>query len=197
MNESKYRVVLLNKDGHSIVDRDADTIKEAKKLAKYLLSDGYARYCAESTHLSLQTFKVEIRNRKGECLHDWFHPKYDPCRLCSHPVLAIEKTGLCDKCRKEIKTVFVEVRGNKLAFDLFPGFDLDHITRRLTCFETFDQLLNPLGGTYRPSIYIGGRIYQEQCDLVRLTLEYNTAQEARGDDRRVYQGDWRIENEQN
>lgn len=69
--ESKYRVVLLDTDGYEISERPADNLKEAKATMAYMLSDQYAEV-AETTHETMGTHKVEVRNAKGECILDDF-----------------------------------------------------------------------------------------------------------------------------
>lgn len=70
--EAKYQVLLLDKDGYHITNPfEADTLKAAKERAKYLLSDEWAT-TAETTHETLGTKKVEIRNQAGECVWDDF-----------------------------------------------------------------------------------------------------------------------------
>lgn len=67
--ESKYRVILLDKSGYDIGERAAENLKEAKHEMAYMLSDQYATV-AESTHEIMGTYKVEVRNAKGECVLD-------------------------------------------------------------------------------------------------------------------------------
>lgn len=71
-NESKYRVVLMDVDGYTIGERSADTIREAKQTAAYMLSDAYANV-AETTHKRMGTHKVEVQTRGGVCEYDEFY----------------------------------------------------------------------------------------------------------------------------
>ncbi len=77
-SESKYSVVLLDKDGYELSSRPADNLKEAKGHVRYLLSDDYANM-AESSHDDMGTEKAEVRNAAGECVYDRFHPRVSPC----------------------------------------------------------------------------------------------------------------------
>ena len=71
-NESKYRVMLMDVDGYVIGERSADTIREAKQTAKYMLSDAHATV-AETTHERMGTHKVEVQTRGGVCEYDEFY----------------------------------------------------------------------------------------------------------------------------
>ena len=64
-----YKVILKDSGGYEIDSRPADNLKEAKNIAKYLLSDEFARM-AESTHADLGTERVEVFNKAGECVWD-------------------------------------------------------------------------------------------------------------------------------
>lgn len=66
-----YTIVLLDHDGFDVGSSEAENLKEAKKRARYLISDDYARN-TESTHD--QTQKVEVRDEAGDCVWDLFHP---------------------------------------------------------------------------------------------------------------------------
>jgi hypothetical protein len=70
--ESKYRVVLLDKDEYEIGERPAENLKEAKEQMRHMLSDDYAN-AAETTHGDMGTYKAEVRNAKGECVLDSFY----------------------------------------------------------------------------------------------------------------------------
>jgi hypothetical protein len=61
---------------------------------------------------------------------------------------------------------------------------LNEITRQLTCFASFADLLNA-PGNYRPSIYLakGDIANRAKYDLVNA---YDDAQQMRGDERRAY-----------
>jgi hypothetical protein len=67
--DSKYRVVLLDRDGYEIGERSAESLKEASSEMAYLLSDLYAR-AGETTHETMGTYKAEVRNSSGECVAD-------------------------------------------------------------------------------------------------------------------------------
>jgi hypothetical protein len=70
---------------------------------------------------------------------------------------------------------------------------LNTITRELTTFASFADLLNA-AGNYRPSIYLAkGGVYCNHAvnrRKVDLALAYDDAQEARGDERRAFRGNW-------
>lgn len=68
--------------------------------------------------------------------------------------------------------------------------ELNKLVKKHTAFASIHEMLNA-GGTYRPSIYLGGKTKREQRELVFIAIEYNTAQRERGDARRVFKGDWR------
>lgn len=92
--ESKYRVVLLDKDGFDIGgDYPADNLKEAKDRMAYLLSEQYARQGAESTHKAMGTHKAEVRNSQGECVLDAFYeapPRFEVRQAESTGVVVID-----------------------------------------------------------------------------------------------------------
>lgn len=73
-SESKYNVVLLDKQGYELSSRPADNLKEAKGHVAYFLSDDYANM-GESSHADMGTAKAEVRNAAGECVYDRFHPR--------------------------------------------------------------------------------------------------------------------------
>ena len=70
---------------------------------------------------------------------------------------------------------------------------LNRITQELTCFASFDELLNA-AGNYRPSIYLskGGVVCNAAINRAKidLALAYDDAQAARGDERRAFRGNW-------
>ena len=68
---AEYNVVLLDRDGCETVNDLVETMPAAKKRARHLLSDDFARH-VESTHKDLGTYKVEVRSQIGECLWDAF-----------------------------------------------------------------------------------------------------------------------------
>lgn len=72
--ESKYLVIVLDREGFTMSESEVETLKEAKARAKYKLTDDWARSC-ESTHENLGTHKVEIRNQDDECVWDKFYEK--------------------------------------------------------------------------------------------------------------------------
>lgn len=72
-NDSKYRVVLLGKDGCELGERPADSQKEGKSEMRYMLSDDYAK-AAETTHDKMGTYKAEVRSAStGACVLDAFY----------------------------------------------------------------------------------------------------------------------------
>jgi hypothetical protein len=71
MIEHNYIITLLAIDGCEIAQRYDETLREAKKIAKYLISEDFARSC-ESTGAAMSFHKVEICNRAGDCLFDQF-----------------------------------------------------------------------------------------------------------------------------
>ncbi|MDG3444664.1 hypothetical protein [Nitrospirillum amazonense] len=68
---AEYSVVLLDKNEFEIASCLINGLPNAKKQARYLLSDAYA-VAVETTHDDLGTHKVEIRDAAGECLFDAF-----------------------------------------------------------------------------------------------------------------------------
>ncbi len=70
--ESKYRAVLLDRDGCDISERPAENLKQAGELMRYMLSDQYAE-AAKTTHEKMGTHKVEVRNASEECVLDDFY----------------------------------------------------------------------------------------------------------------------------
>ena len=58
--------------------------------------------------------------------------------------------------------------------------DLDELTRSLSAFSSFNELLNA-GGNYRPTIHV-----EHSPDHLALAVFYDAAQKARGDERRTY-----------
>lgn len=69
--ESKYRVVLLDKDECELGECQADGLKGAKAEMRRMLSDDYAK-AAETTHERMGTYKAEVRNATAECVADAF-----------------------------------------------------------------------------------------------------------------------------
>ena len=71
--ESKYFVVLLDREGYELGSREAMNLKDAKQEAAVLLDERWAT-SAETTHESLGTYKVEVRlDSTGECVWDKFY----------------------------------------------------------------------------------------------------------------------------
>lgn len=68
---SEHRVVLKDRDGYDICEDLEYRLADAKKRAKYLLSDDHARAIG-STHKDLGTYKVEVQAPNGECIWDSF-----------------------------------------------------------------------------------------------------------------------------
>jgi hypothetical protein len=66
--EKVYSVRLLDNEGEVIMASLQETLKDAKKRARYLLSDAYP-FAAGTSHEDLQTSKVEIW-KCGECVFD-------------------------------------------------------------------------------------------------------------------------------
>ena len=63
---------------------------------------------------------------------------------------------------------------------------LDFITRKISAFDSFDELVNAKGG-YTPSIYPWrGAPYRVMMRYYVLARQYDLFQEARGDSRRAY-----------
>lgn len=64
--EEKYTVVLRNNEGYEVAPRrPAETVKEAKLTAKYMLSDAFA-VSGEVTHEPGDHETVEVLNRDDE-----------------------------------------------------------------------------------------------------------------------------------
>lgn len=68
---AEYTVTLKDSAKFDIYAEKADGLKIAKTLAKYLLSDDYAKRLGTS-HDILNTTKVEITNSSDECVWDSF-----------------------------------------------------------------------------------------------------------------------------
>jgi len=66
---------------------------------------------------------------------------------------------------------------------------LDMITRKLTTFASFNDLLNA-AGNYRPSFYLTKGKLGENLQKQTLAMAYDDMQFARGDSRRAYRGNW-------
>jgi len=62
MSKSFYTIILYCQDGYELYRHESydKGIREAKKLARYLLTDDWATISAESTHARLGTMKVAI-----------------------------------------------------------------------------------------------------------------------------------------
>ena len=60
--ESKYRIVLLDKNGYDIGERFAENLKEAKQVMAYMFSDAYAKV-TEITHEKTGTYGGPTRSR--------------------------------------------------------------------------------------------------------------------------------------
>lgn len=59
---------------------------------------------------------------------------------------------------------------------------LDWLTVKLTAFDTFEQMVERTGPTYRPTILPTNALYRFLAD------QYDLAQRGRGDPRRAYRG---------
>ena len=70
--ESKYLVALMSNNGEWIDSREADTIKEAKEIARRYLTDDFPIQHWETTHATLGTHKVEVYDRNEDCVYDLF-----------------------------------------------------------------------------------------------------------------------------
>lgn len=68
---AEYNVILKDAEGHDTVADVIEGMTAAKRHARYLISDDFARYM-ETTHESLQTSKAEVHNVRGECVWDVF-----------------------------------------------------------------------------------------------------------------------------
>ena len=64
-------VILRDQDGFDIVTDAVDGMAAAKIRARYLLTEEYAARLGTS-HATLGTHKVEVRNADGTCLFDAF-----------------------------------------------------------------------------------------------------------------------------
>lgn len=67
--------------------------------------------------------------------------------------------------------------------------NLNGITKKLTAFASFADLLNA-DGNYRPSIYLRKGDYETNRAKMDLALAYDDAQAARGDNRRAFRGNF-------
>jgi hypothetical protein len=65
-----YTVALLDSEGFEITSQWAGTLAEAKKAAKYLISDAYAE-SAGTNRKAMNADKVEV-TVDGECVWDVF-----------------------------------------------------------------------------------------------------------------------------
>jgi hypothetical protein len=69
--EAKYEVILLDIHATEIATRGADTLKEAKRIGKMMLSDEYAA-SAETSHEAWETSQVQVLDKNGDCVWDEF-----------------------------------------------------------------------------------------------------------------------------
>jgi len=86
MAKSFYAIILYCQDGYELYRHESydKGIREAKKLARYLLTDEWAKYSCESTHARIGTMKVAIfKEGEGQltgaaalCEWDMEHPQY-------------------------------------------------------------------------------------------------------------------------
>lgn len=88
-------------------------------------------------------------------------------------------------------------RSCKVAFcpvenGVHPNREIDRIVRFHTAFRDFEDLVSDRHGTYRPSVYMGGKSRTYREELLELTLRYDAFMQKKGDDRRVFKGDWEI-----
>ena len=67
--ESKFRIVLRDANGFDICDREAESLREAKRLATYLLTDEFARL-AEVTHERGDVETTVVLDQNDECVWD-------------------------------------------------------------------------------------------------------------------------------
>jgi len=68
----EYTVVLLDRDGFDIArDAGLPNLSEAKKKAKSLMADEWPTRSGTS-HATLGSYKVEVRDAAGVCLWDAF-----------------------------------------------------------------------------------------------------------------------------
>lgn len=74
MSEKRIEVVVLDTDGYTSEQAECETLKDAKRLAKRMLSDEWASTATEGqhTHKDLRTRKAEVRVN-GECVWDAFY----------------------------------------------------------------------------------------------------------------------------
>lgn len=63
--EIRYRVVVIGADGDYLSDSDADTLREAKALAR-------DRLLSDTEYLTTDAVKAEVHNARGECVFDVF-----------------------------------------------------------------------------------------------------------------------------
>lgn len=70
-HENKYSIVLLDEDNYEISAYHANSLKDAKKIMEYMLSEKYAK-SAETNHKAMGTHKAEVRNVNNECILDKF-----------------------------------------------------------------------------------------------------------------------------
>ncbi|MGN8119960.1 hypothetical protein [Labrys sp. 22185] len=68
---TEYNVILRDADGCDIVSDLIEGLPAAKKRARYMLSDEFARYLG-SSHETLWTHKAEVQTADGECVWDAF-----------------------------------------------------------------------------------------------------------------------------
>lgn len=67
-----YLVILKDREGYEITSQIVDGLKEAKRQAKYFLSEDYALFVG-TTHENLETYKVEIGDMAdGAVVEDYF-----------------------------------------------------------------------------------------------------------------------------
>ena len=65
-----YTVALLDSEGFEITSELAGSLAQAKKAAKYLISDDFAK-SAETTREAMGAYKAEV-TVDGECVWDVF-----------------------------------------------------------------------------------------------------------------------------
>ena len=76
-----FHVILYDRDGYEIDSREIEGKANAKRIAKHMLSDEYARL-SETTHATLKTMKVSVFNEGDKtganavCEWDAFHPQH-------------------------------------------------------------------------------------------------------------------------
>ena len=66
---------------------------------------------------------------------------------------------------------------------------LDLLVKKHSAFLSFDDLLDA-GGRYRPSLYVRGKSATDAREIRAIADAYDFAQQARGDTRRAYRGDF-------